>query len=87
MSTAVNRKTPPFLQKVPRRFWLCLLLAAAMLAGAIGLYAADSGEGALLNEQVAALSAAQTQLETLETAPHSWKRRRPTSLRIQTTKS
>lgn len=67
MSTAVNRKTPPFLRKAPRRFQLCLLLAAAMLAGAIGLYAADSGEGALLNEQVAALSAAQTQLETLET--------------------
>ena len=49
MSTAVNRKTPPFLRKAPRRFQLCLLLAAAMLAGAIGLYAADSGEGALLN--------------------------------------
>lgn len=67
MSTVPIGAKPSFFQRIPRRAYLCLLLAALLLAGAIFLYAQGDGNGAQLSEQISALSAAQAQLDTLET--------------------
>lgn len=67
MSTVPIGKKPSFFQRIPRRAWLCLLMAAAMLAGVIVLYTRDGGNSTQLSEQISALSAAQAQLDTLET--------------------
>lgn len=64
-SVPIGRK-PSFFQRIPRRSYFCLLLAALLLAGAIVLYAQGDGNGAQLSEQISALSAAQAQLDTLE---------------------
>lgn len=67
MSTLPIGKKPSFFQRIPLRAWLCLLMAAVMLAGAIVLYTRDGGNSTQLSEQISALSAAQAQLDTLET--------------------
>lgn len=66
MSTAPIGTKPSFFQKIPRRAWLCLLLAALLLAGGIVLYTRDDGGSAQLNDQISALSAAQTELDKQE---------------------
>lgn len=70
MSTALEKgKNASFLQKVPRNAWLLLILAAVMLIGFAVLHftGGESAELPVLNEQMTQLTAAQTQLDTLET--------------------
>lgn len=66
MSTAPIGTKPSFFQKIPRRAWLCLLLAVLLLVGGIVLYTRDDGGSAQLNDQISALSAAQTELDKQE---------------------
>ena len=66
MSTAPIGTKPSFFQRIPRKAYLCLLLAALLLAGAIFLYTLGDGNTSQLNEQISALSAAQTELDTRE---------------------
>ena len=69
MSTAAIGKQPTFLQKVPRKAWFCLVLAAVMLLGSVLLHLGDGSSAQLseLNAQAGTLASAQEQLDTLET--------------------
>ena len=69
MSTAVQKGKPSFWQKLSRKTWICLILAAVMLVSGVMLSFGDESSTQLsaLNAQVSTLSSALTQLETLET--------------------
>lgn len=69
MSTAAIGNKPSFLQKVPRKAWFCLILAAVMLLGSVllSLGGGSNTQLSALNEQAATLAKAQEQLDTLET--------------------
>ena len=64
----MSEKKPSFWQKIKREAWLCLIVAAVLLIGSLGLRLAggDGSQLSELNAQAATLASATEQLNTLE---------------------
>ena len=64
----MSEKKPSFWQKIKREAWLCLIVAAVLLIGSLGLRltGGDGSQLSELNAQAATLASATEQLNTLE---------------------
>lgn len=64
----MSEKNPSFWQKIKREAWLCLIVAAVLLIGSLGLRltGGDGNQLSELNAQAATLASATEQLNTLE---------------------
>ena len=64
----MSEKKPSFWQKIKREAWLCLIVAAVLLIGSLGLRltGGDGNQLSELNAQAATLASATEQLNTLE---------------------
>lgn len=64
----MSEKKPSFWQKIKREAWLCLIVAAVLLIGSLGLRltGGDGSQLSELNAQASTLASATEQLNTLE---------------------